>query len=142
MEIAPLLAILKDLPYTAPWVVFFIVWYFDRKDLLKVIGEIQLHNTRVCATIDSQDDKILASLDAQSERLERIISTALSEQLQMYNNNASLVKRFVELAEDNKALTEGLRDIIVLNTRQMANVENGIRNNLFCPVARDSGGRK
>ena len=53
----------------------------------------------------------------------------MMEQREMYRANASLCRDFASIATD-------LRDIVTLNIQTMTRVDEGVRQNQFCPVMR------
>jgi hypothetical protein len=53
----------------------------------------------------------------------------MTEQREMYKNNASLCKDFSNIATD-------LREIVIMNIEKMTRVEEAVRQNQFCPMQR------
>jgi hypothetical protein len=89
----------------------FIVWYVDQKRLDKVMARNKEDMTKVI-TRNKED---------------------MAKVVRMYEDNVILVKGYERLAAD-------LTGIIHLNTQVQTNLVNSIKNNHWCPVARERQG--
>ncbi len=52
-----------------------------------------------------------------------------SEVVKMYENNVELVRRYADIAQD-------MKDLIILDTRNMTQMNDAIKSNQFCPFLR------
>ena len=73
------------------------------------------------------------------DRIMRRYGEDMTEMRSMYRANASLVKRFEELATQASKLTEQHAETIHLNTQILTTLAERIANNLFCPMVRKEG---
>jgi hypothetical protein len=83
------------------------LWWADKRQIWAVI---------------EQHKKEMAAVLAQYQQ-------DMAEQREMYRSNASLCHDYESIASD-------LRDIVSLNIQKMTQVDEAIRQNLFCPVMR------
>ena len=89
-----------------------------RKDLAFAMDQ----GRKDLATVIEKDAKNFAALMFRYEK-------DMNEQRDMYKANASLCRDFTSIATD-------LRDIVTLNIQTMTRVDEGVRQNQFCPMVR------
>jgi ethanolamine ammonia-lyase large subunit len=84
-----------------------IVWYFDRRDMTKMIED---HRKETTAILDKYNADV-------------------KETREMYKNNVTLVKSYQSIAED-------LHSVVILNVQKLTEMKDSILQNQFCPVLR------
>jgi len=104
---------------------------FSLGTILKILGDFGIvglvifmwwaDNKRIWEAIE----KHAADMKIIMDRYQR----DMDEQREMYRSNASLCRDFSEIAKD-------LRDIVTLNIQTMTRVDDGVRENQFCPMVR------
>ncbi|GBC62499.1 hypothetical protein DENIS_3471 [Desulfonema ishimotonii] len=102
--------------------------------------ESEKEQGRILEMIRGQSTEFMAEIRIQRTEFITRVEDAMKEQQQMYINNASLVKRFTELAESAQDLNKGLQDIIVLNTQKLTQIEASLSHNTYCPIVRKEAG--
>lgn len=90
------------------------MWWVDIRNMRKILDENRRYN-----------DEVLTAYRKD-----------MAEIRGMYENNAHLVERYVELARDYKSLTKDLKDAYILNTQAFQRLSDDIEGNLFCPYVR------
>jgi len=76
-----------------------------------------------------QIDRILREEKKRHEELLGQYQRHFQEMKRMYENNADLVNRHLDISDD-------LKDIIVMNTQALTGLGDAIRSNEFCPLVR------
>lgn len=87
--------------------IIFIIWWMDQKAQTRMLNAYREDTKKTLAQY--HDDMVAMR--------------------QMYDSNVILVKQYGDLCTN-------LREIVVVNTAQMANMNNLVENNLFCPLMR------
>ena len=78
-------------------------------------------NKRIWAVMEKNKADLMAVLDQYKKDM--------IEQREMYRSNASLCRDFASIAAD-------LRAVVTLNIQTMTRLDDGIRENQFCPLTR------
>lgn len=94
------------------------IWWVDRRDIAKILKQNQEQ-----LSIYREDTKNI--LDQNDRQFKAVV--------QMYSNNAELVKSYNRVSHD-------FREVVVANTTICANLNNAITHNLFCPLVRKETG--
>lgn len=84
-----------------------IIWYFDRRDIQKVVEEHR-----------KETSDILAKYAADVKEIR-----------DMYRNNVNLVEGYESIAKD-------LHNVVVLNIQHLQSMEDSVESNQYCPLLR------
>ena len=101
-----------------PILAVLVIWWVDRRDIAKILKQ----NQDQMSTYREDTKKIL---DQNEKQFNSVV--------QMYSNNAELVKSYNKVSHD-------FREVVVANTTICANLNNAITHNLFCPLVREKTG--
>ena len=95
-----------------------LIWYFDMRALRKQSEE---HRREIREQQEKHREQVAGILAAYKDDMAEI--------RRMYENNVKLVEGYEGLAID-------LKDIVILNTQQMTQLSDEIRQNEYCPMRR------
>jgi hypothetical protein len=88
-------------------------------------GQAKQNQTRMDEDRKRFDDQITCTRDLAGQAEKRFDGV-----VQMYENNACLVRNYEKLAEDQ-------RELLTINIESLTKVKEAIATNMFCPVIRD-----
>jgi hypothetical protein len=97
--------------------------------VLKIAGDLGLV-ALVIYMWWSDGKRIWAVMDEHKSEMSEVLAQYkqdMVEQREMYRSNASLCRDFSSVASD-------LRDIVSLNIQKMTQIDEAVRQNLFCPM--------
>ena len=112
-----------------PILAVMLIWWIDRRDIAKVLKQDAAHLAQVLA----QNQEQMARYREDTQTVLRTFDDYFKNVVQMYQNNADLVKATQRVAAD-------FREVVVANSQISANLNNAIIHNMFCPLVRKEMG--
>ena len=101
-----------------PILAVLVIWWFDRRDIQKILR---------------QDQEQLTAYREDTQKILKQFEEYLKTVVQMYSNNADLVKNYHKVSVD-------FREVVIANTEICATLNKAIEHNRFCPVVRKEMG--